>query len=190
MMRFWPKKRWKQVLLIVFAILAIAIPSSLAYLSYANREPAFKVGASSSSFSVTSPAFADGQAIPVKYTAQGENINPPLNFEGIPQDTESLVVTVDDSMPFLTWNHWIIWNIPPTENITEDTLIGVQGRNGWNRNGYGGPDPISGVHIYVFTAYALDDNLSLSADVGKTALLRAMDNHVLAKAQLTGTYAK
>jgi Raf kinase inhibitor-like YbhB/YbcL family protein len=190
-MRLWPKNRWKQALLVVFSVLIIAVPSALAYMAYNNREPEFKVGAASASFVLSSPAFEDGATIPVKYTAQGENINPPLNIEGVPEGTVSLVVVATDPIlpPFFSWTHWVVWNIPPTGNITENTEVGVAGKNSWNRLGYGGPDPM-GMHTYVFTVYALDSTLNLSADSGQNAVFRAMDNHVLAKAQLIGTYSK
>ncbi len=190
-MRFWPKKRWKQVLLVMFIAIVIAVPSALAYMGFVNREPAFKNGASSASLALSSPAFEDGTTIPAKYTAQGENINPPLNIEAIPDDTKSLVVTVTDPIipPFFSWTHWVTWNIPPTGNITENTDVGVTGRNSWNRPEYGGPDPL-GTRTYVFTVYAIDDTLNLSEDSGQSTVFRAMDNHVLAKAQLMGTYSK
>jgi Raf kinase inhibitor-like YbhB/YbcL family protein len=188
--KVWPQKRWKQVLLAIFIILVIAFPAAILYMGYANREPTFKADISRSLLVINSPAFDNGSAIPVKYTAQGDNINPPLRFQGVSEETQSLVIVVDDPMFPVTWNHWVIWNIPPNETIEENTSVGVQGKNGWNRPGYGGPDPVGGTHTYVFSVYALDCTLDLNVDAGKTAVLRAMDNHVLAKAQLIGTYAK
>jgi Raf kinase inhibitor-like YbhB/YbcL family protein len=190
-MRFWPKKRWKHVLLAVFLVLLVATPAALAYVSYLGREPAFKNGVAASSLTLSSPAFANQEAIPAKYTAQGENVNPPLNIAGIPEGTKSIVITVNDPIlpNIFAWSHWVAWNLPPTQNITENTSAGVQGRNSWSRNGYGGPDPM-GERSYIFTVYALDDTLNLDADSGQNAVYRAMDSHVLAKGQLIGTYAK
>ncbi len=191
-MRIWPKRKWKQALLVLLFVSVVTIPVAIAYMSYSNREPAFKNAAAPSSLVLSSPAFQDGGAIPVKYTAQGENVNPPLNFSGVPQGTASIVVTVNDPVVpgVFAWNHWVAWNISPQENITEDSAAGVQGRNGWNRNSYGGPDPAWGRRTYVFTAYALGETLNLNADARLSDVLRAMDNHVLGRAQLIGTYAK
>jgi Raf kinase inhibitor-like YbhB/YbcL family protein len=188
--KVWPTKKWKQALLVLFILVLVVFPAAIGYIGYVNRESTFKEGISQSSLTITSPAFQNGASIPVKYTAQGENINPPLQLQGAPKGTRSLVVLVDDPMFPMTWSHWVIWNIPPNASIEENTTIGVQGRNGWNHRGYSGPDPVGGAHTYVFSAYALDCTSDLNANSGKTVVLRAMDNHVLAKAQLMGTYHK
>lgn len=190
-MRFWPKKKWKQALLVAFIALIIVVPVAFGLMGYVNSEPAFKNGVPAAVLAVGSPAFEDGEPIPTKYTALGENVNPPLIVTGIPMETESLVVVVRDPIVpgVFSWTHWVVWNLPPIEDIAENTNVGIQGINGWNRNGYGGPDPV-GERTYIFTVYALDDTLNLSADSGQGALLKAMDNHVLAKGQLTGTYQK
>lgn len=190
-MRFWPTKKWKQALLIVSLVAVITVPVSFGVLSYLNREPAFKNGAPLSSLIVTSSAFENGSAIPANYTAQGENVNPPLYIRGIPVGTESLVVIVTDPIVpgVFAWTHWVAWNLSPDESIAENTSADIQGKNSWNRNGYGGPDPM-GARTYYFTVYALDDTINLGADSGMGAVLRAMDNHVLAKGQLTGTSTK
>ncbi len=191
-MPLWPKKRWKQALLVLLVILVVTIPVAIALVSYSNREPTFKNTPNSSSLTLSSPAFTNEGTIPVKYTAQGANVNPPLDFNGIPEGTISLVVTVNDPVlpSIFAWNHWVIWNISPSENLTENSAAGIQGRNGWNKNEYGGPDPLSGTRRYIFTVYALDTTLSINEDSRLTDVLRAMDNHVLGKAQLIGTYAK
>jgi Raf kinase inhibitor-like YbhB/YbcL family protein len=190
-LRFWPKKKWKQALLVAFIAFIIVVPIAFVVIGYVNREPAFKNGAPIAALSVSSPAFENGAAIPTKYTALGENINPPLTVQGIPEGTESLaVVVLDPVVPgVFSWAHWIVWNLPPTGDIAENTDAGVQGINSWNQQGYSGPDPV-GERSYVFTVYALDETLTLDANAGASALLRAMDNHVLAKGQLIGTYQK
>lgn len=189
-MRFWPSKKWKQALLIIFIVIVIAVPASFGYLAYVNREPAYKTGVSPTTLTVSS-VFENGAAIPTMFTAQGENVNPPLNISGVPQGTKSLVVTVNDPIlpGVMVWTHWVAWNLSPDQNITANTSTGVQGKNSWNRNDYGGPDPM-GTRTYYFTVYALDDSINLGADSGMGAVLRAMDNHVLAKGQLTGTSTK
>lgn len=119
----------------------------------------------------------------------GENINPPLDITRIPEGTQSLVVVVRDPIaPMFSWIHWVAWNLP-VSNITENTSAGVQGMNSWNRNGYGGPDPM-GTRTYIFTVYALDETINLDANSGVSSVFRAMDNHVLATGQMTGTSTK
>ncbi len=191
-MPHWPNKNWKQAFLVVLILAVVTIPIVIAYIAYVNRGPAFRNAAPPPSLVLSSSAFENEGAIPVKYTAQGENVNPPLNFSGIPQGTVSMVVTVNDPVvpSVFAWNHWVVWNISPSENVAENSATGVQGRNSWHRNAYGGPDPVWGRRTYIFTAYALDSTLNLNADATLTDVLRAMDNHVLGKAQLIGTYAK
>jgi Raf kinase inhibitor-like YbhB/YbcL family protein len=189
-MRFWPTRKWKQALLIFFTVIVIAVPASFGYLAYANREPAYKTDVFPTTLTVSS-VFENGAAIPAIYTAQGENVNPPLNISGVPQGTKSLVVTVTDPIlpGAMVWTHWVAWNLSPDQNITANTSAGVQGKNSWNSYGYSGPDPM-GTRTYYFTVYALDDTINLGADSGMGVVLRAMDNHVLAKGQLTGTSTK
>lgn len=188
-MRFWPKKKWKQALLVAFIVIVIVVSVGFGVLGYVNREPAFKNGTAQTTLTVSSPAFENGAAIPNKYTAMGENVNPPLTVSGIPDGTQSLVVVVRDPIaPMFSWIHWVAWNLP-VANITENTAAGVQGTNSWNRNGYGGPDPM-GTRTYIFTVYALDETISLDANSGVSSVFRAMDNHVLAKGEITGTSTK
>ena len=189
-MRFWPTKRWKQALILIFLFVIIAVPVAFGALAYTNREPAFSAGVSPSTLTVSS-VFANGAAIPTQYTAMGENVNPPLNVTGIPESTKSLVVIVyDPIMPgVISWTHWVVWDLPVTSHISENTASGTQGRNSWNRNAYSGPDPM-GTRTYYFTVYALDNILNLNLNSGTSDVLRAMDNHVIAKGQLTGTSTK
>lgn len=107
---------------------------------------------------LTSSAFGDGGRIPAKYTADGDDISPPLYIESVPERTKSLTLVVDDpDAPVGTWDHWVIWNIPAdTKEIKEGiSPEGISGRNGWGRLGYGGPAPPSGTHRYIFKLYAL-----------------------------------
>ncbi|MCL5877410.1 MAG: YbhB/YbcL family Raf kinase inhibitor-like protein [Candidatus Bathyarchaeota archaeon] len=160
----------------------------LAASSLSNFEPTLSADASGS-LTVTSTAFSNGSTISIQYTGDGENINPPIKIEGISQGTQSLVLIVDDPiLPFLTWNHWVMWNIPVDGVIDEDSAPGVVGRNGWSRNTYGGPDPPFGTHTYHFKAYAIDIVLNFHSNVGKTEILEAINGHVLAKGELCGTY--
>jgi Raf kinase inhibitor-like YbhB/YbcL family protein len=149
---------------------------------------------------ITSSVFADGGEIPVKYTCEGKDLSPPLAFAGVPDDAKSLVLIVDDpdapdpEAPKLTWVHWVLLDIPPetaglAESITTLPSGTKEGMNDWKRTGYGGPCPPIGRHRYFFKLYALDTLLELTSAT-KTAVLAAMEGHVLAEAQIVGTYQK
>lgn len=144
-------------------------------------------------FSLSSPAFTDGAAIPPRYSGDGEDVSPPLHIADPPPDTRSLALIMDDpDAPGGTWVHWVVWNIPPDTGVIEEGALppGAQeGINSWGREGYGGPAPPSGTHRYFFKLYALDTVLNFTGPVDKQALLEAMEGHVLAKAQLMGRYS-
>lgn len=140
---------------------------------------------------ITSPSFAHNAMIPPKYTCQGEDINPPLEIAGLPPETQSLVLINDDpDAPGATWDHWIVYNIDPTEAIAENSVPGLQGKNSWGRNAYGGPCPPSGTHRYFFKLYALDTRLNLKEGAGKKQVETAMQGHILEQAELIGLYKK
>lgn len=140
---------------------------------------------------LTSPAFANKTMIPKKYTCQGEDINPLLKIEGIPQETVSLVLINDDpDAPGGTWDHWIVINIAPTQTIAENSVPGTQGKNSWGRNDYGGPCPPSGTHRYFFKLYALDTQLNLSEGASKKEVENAIKGHILEQTELIGLYEK
>ena len=129
--------------------------------------------------------------IPKKYTCQGEDINPLLKIEGIPQETVSLVLINDDpDAPGGTWDHWIVINIAPTQTIAENSVPGTQGKNSWGRNDYGGPCPPSGTHRYFFKLYALDTQLNLSEGASKKEVENAIKGHILEQTELIGLYEK
>jgi Raf kinase inhibitor-like YbhB/YbcL family protein len=150
---------------------------------------------------LSSAAFPDRGAIPRRYTCEGEDISPPLAWSGVPPGSESLVLIVDDpdapdpAAPKTTWVHWLLYNLPPaTDELAEDLQTlppgTLQGRNDWRKTGYGGPCPPIGSHRYFHKLYALDCVL---ADLGrptKAQLEGAMQGHVLAQAELIGTYRK
>lgn len=140
---------------------------------------------------IRSPAFGPNKKIPVKYTCQGEDINPPLTIEGIPEGTKSLVLIVDDpDAPMGTWVHWVVWNIDPVNTIEEDSVPGEQGINDFDKHEYGGPCPPSGEHRYFFTVYALDTMLDLETDTKKLEVEQVMEENILAKGELIGLYSK
>jgi len=142
--------------------------------------------------SVKSLAFENNQLIPAKYTCDGNDVNPPLTIEGIPEGTKTLALIVDDpDAPMGTCDHWIVWNIPATTSkIEENAVSGTEGMNDFRRRSYGGPCPPSGTHRYFFKVYALDVKLDLSPTSRKRDVEKAMQGHVLAKGELVGLYRR
>ena len=140
--------------------------------------------------SLKSPAFEPTKLIPKKYTCDGENINPPLTIEGIPKETKTLALILDDpDAPSGTFDHWVVWNIPAsTTKISENTVPGTEGMNSAREHGYHGPCPPSGTHRYFFKVYALDTELSLGANSDRKGVEKAMQGHILAKGELIGLY--
>lgn len=144
---------------------------------------------------ITSPAFHDQEFIPVKYSAFGEGVNPPLKFEGIPAKAKSLVLIVEDpDAPIGTFDHWLFFNLPSSEQgIGENSqpAHALAGKNTIGSLVYLPPRPPAGkVHHYVFTLYALDALLPLKAGADKAAIKKAMSGHQLAKASLTGLFKR
>ncbi len=150
-----------------------------------------------------SNAFADGQEIPVQYTCEGEDISPDLKWDGVPENAKSLALIVHDpdvpspDNPKRIWVHWVLYNIPPdarglSPDITARDLPAgtLEGLSDWNTTGYGGPCPPKGRHRYFHTLYALDTVLKKLQNPTKSKLEAAMKDHVLAKAELIGTYMK
>jgi len=149
-----------------------------------------------------STAFQHQSEIPNQYTCEGANISPPLTWSEIPAGSKSLVLIVDDpdapdpAAPKLTWVHWVLYNLPANgsglSEAVKDLPSGTgQGLNDWEETGYGGPCPPIGRHRYFHKLYALD--IALPANLGtptKVELERAIQGHILAKAELIGTYQK
>lgn len=147
---------------------------------------------------ITSAAFKEGGVIPMVYTCEGKDVNPPLEFEGVPKDAKSLVLIVDDhDVPKNiradgVYDHWIVFNIPAnTKKWGEnEAAMGVQGKNSNGENVYIGPCPPDREHRYWFKLYALDMMLGLKAGASKKEVERAMQGHVIAQCQLMGRYEK
>ncbi len=149
---------------------------------------------------LTSSAFTEGGAIPVQHTCDGEDLSPPLQWRDVPQGTRSLALIGDDpDAPGRTFVHWVIYNIPPTAEGLPEGVPAVealsdgarQGRNDFQRIGYGGPCPPAGKpHRYVFKLYALDAELPLPPGATAQDLMQAMEGHILAEGRLTGTYQR
>ncbi len=152
---------------------------------------------------LSSTAFNNGGEIPPKYTCEGNDISPALEWTGVPDQTRSLVLIVDDPdapdprAPKMTWVHWVLFNIPPDttglpEGITSaDLPHGTEeGMNDWKRTGYGGPCPPVGRHRYFHKLYALDTAIKGMDKPTKEKVEAAMDGHIIAKTELLGTYEK
>jgi Raf kinase inhibitor-like YbhB/YbcL family protein len=140
---------------------------------------------------ITSPAFLQDDFIPVQYTCDGADINPPLQIVGIPAAAKHLAIIVDDpDAPRGTWVHWVAWNLPVAETIPEHTQLGAEGRNDFGKHQYNGPCPPSGTHHYHFKVYALDETLYLPLSSNKAELERAMAGHILAFGELIGLYKR
>lgn len=150
-----------------------------------------------------STAFVHQAAIPRQYTCEGADRSPPLRWSGVPPGTQSFVLIIEDpdapdpAAPKMTWVHWVLYNIPAgTSALAEDERSAglpagaLQGVNDWKRTGYGGPCPPVGRHRYVHRIYALDILLPDLGRPTRARLLTAMQGHILAEAQLVGTYQK
>jgi len=152
---------------------------------------------------LTSSAFTAGGEIPVVHTCEGADTSPALEWSGVPAGTKSLALVVDDpdapdpKAPRMTYVHWVLYDIPPTATrLPEGAARGGlppgtrEGTNDWKRTGYGGPCPPIGRHRYFHKLYALDVELPDLGTPTKVQLEKAMEGHVLAKAELIGTYQK
>lgn len=155
------------------------------------------------SLTLSSSAFHHNGEIPSRYTCDGQDISPPLAWSGMPAGTKSLVLIVDDpdapdpAAPRMIWVHWLLYNLPPDSaglpeavvprNLPNGTLDGI---NDWKRTGYGGPCPPIGRHRYYHKLYALDTVLPDLGQPTKAKLEKAMQGHVLAKAEVIGTYQR
>ena len=145
---------------------------------------------------LTSSSFENNDKIPSKYTCDGENISPPLNFSDIPPEAKSLVLIMDDPDAMKpagkVWDHWIVFNIPPeTEEVSEgNEPQGTQGTTSFGSTGYGGPCPPDSEHGYIFKLYALDSELELSEGERKADIETAMTGHIIKESKLIGRYER
>lgn len=153
----------------------------------------------SNGFVIESNAFDHGDPIDPEYTCDGSDVSPQLQWGGVPADTRTFLLIADDpDAPVGTWVHWVYYDIPDT--VTElpeafppderPELGGAQGITDFRRIGYGGPCPPSGTHRYLFNLYALDTVLGLAPGATKRQVLQAAEGHILAQAELMGTYSR
>ena len=148
---------------------------------------------------VRSPAFAEGGMIPGKYSCQGEDLSPPIEWDSVPGAAKSLALICDDpDAPMGRWVHWVLFDMPPDLRLLHEGMPkaekiecgAAQGMNDFGKIGYGGPCPPGGTHRYFFTLYALDTKLNLKGRVTKARLLNEMKGHVIAEGTLIGKYRK
>jgi Raf kinase inhibitor-like YbhB/YbcL family protein len=140
---------------------------------------------------ISSPEFGHNQSIPSKFTCEGQDINPVLAVDGIPKGSKSLALIVDDpDAPVGIWVHWVVFDIPVINRINENSIPGQQGITSSGGKEFHGPCPPSGTHRYFFKIYALDTILGLNEGISKRELEKAMQGHILDKAELIGLYKK
>ena len=180
---------------LAIALLAVLPMSALASVAE---------GAPPMSLTLTSPAFAEGGEIPARHTCEGEDLAPPLAWSAPPAGTKSLALVVDDpdapdpKAPRTTWVHWGLYNLPPEagslpEGVGREAALPAgarEGLNDWKQPGYRGPCPPVGRHRYFHKLHALDAVLPDLGRATKARLEVAMRRHVLAHAELVGTYEK
>jgi len=142
---------------------------------------------------ISTPAFAQGEPMPVRFAYKGQNISPEVRIANVPATARSLVLIVDDpDAPMGLWTHWLVWNLPAdTTSIPEGKVpVGtVQGKNSNGHARYDGPAPPSGMHRYFFHLYALDTAVTLAEGSGRAALEQAMSGHVVGTVETFGVYA-
>lgn len=156
---------------------------------------------------LTSPAFANGQPIPQRFTGEGDDVSPPLRWSGVPEGTKELVILCDDpdSPTEQPWVHWVLYKVPPqTSELPEGVERkehprfprgSVQGRNSWSTGhtvGYRGPmpPPGRGEHRYIFRIYAIKALMTMESGITKEALIEEIIDHIIGYGELVGTYAR
>jgi Raf kinase inhibitor-like YbhB/YbcL family protein len=199
---FWQVNFWQVDLrrIICFGLMGFALAGCIAGNRSVQNLPE-----TANPMNFQSPAFDPGSTLPAKHTCDGEDISPPLRWNEPPEGTQSLVLIADDpdaadrfsSEEFV---HWVMYDIPPEvrelpEALPPDPILftaeveGVQGKNDFDRYGYSGPCPPTGIHRYTFKLYALDTFLDLPPGATKDEVLAAMADHVLAESTIEGKYS-
>lgn len=183
----------------------VAALSVAVLLLFSSSLPSYANPKAKSKLRMKSTSFQDGHMIPDKYTCKGENISPELSWKAPPAGTKFFILICEDpDASQRSWVHWVIYDIPAKmdslNNVfellegfprQEKTTTGIyQGLNDFNRIGYDGPCPPSGIHQYFFKLYALDAPVKLPAGAFKSQVLKAMENHILAQTQIMGLYGK
>lgn len=183
------------IVIIVIAALAVMVYYRFSYTTVSFRQPSNNQQTNTTTpMTISSPAFADNQAIPKQYTCDGEGINPSLRFSSVPGEAKSLALLLEDpDAPLGTWIHWLMWNIPATTTEISGNSVpqgAVQGQGSSGQNVYGAPCPPAGIHHYIFTVYALDSELALPSYSTVENLRAAMQGYIVAQAQIIGVYGR
>ncbi len=149
---------------------------------------------------LNSSAIEAGGTIPEKYTCEGEDISPPLSWQGVPSDAKSLVLIMDDpDAPNGTWSHWVLYNLPPSLSELPENYPsggkpepgGMQGRNDFGDVQYGGPCPPPGsTHTYHFRLYAVDRELTMSAGATRQQVLDRIQDHIIDNTELMADFGR
>jgi Raf kinase inhibitor-like YbhB/YbcL family protein len=184
---------------IISSILAILVAVPFLMAGCTDNDATIATDPSKATITITSEAFKDGEAIPVKYSCDGINVSPQIAWTPGPEGTEFYVLLMDDpDAPGKVFAHWILYNIPATvtdlhDGISTNGILdtgAIQGRNDMTKLGYYGPCPGDGAtHNYVFTIYAVDTYFQMPAG-WRQDVINAMEGHVLAYGQITGTYKR
>lgn len=160
----------------------------------ASSPPTSQLTINPKNMKITSSAFGNGENIPVKYTCDGEKINPPLQISEVPSEAKSLTLTVEDpDAPSGTYIHWTVWNIKPAASEIPENSVpqgAVQGTTSAGKPGFVGPCPPTGTHRYDFRLYALDTELELDSSAKIDGLKKAMEGHIIDNAELLGKYTR
>jgi Raf kinase inhibitor-like YbhB/YbcL family protein len=163
-------------------------------------ETAPSTGAETGTLRIGSPAFADGAAIPQKFSQFGEGVSPALEWSGAPEGTQTFaLVCRDPDAPMGTFVHWVIYEITDSakglpEGVPNEPMVqtgGIQGTNSARTFGYVGPRPPAGpAHRYIFTLYALDQQLGLGPGISEQELIEQIRDRILDSAKVTGTFRR
>jgi Raf kinase inhibitor-like YbhB/YbcL family protein len=184
----------------VVAVLLISMACALPSVAASQGQVNENMEQMTYQLSVTSPAFKDNERIPVKYTADGDDMSPPLRWSDVPEGvTQYALIVEDPDAPRGTVTHWVMYGIPGNYDHLDDGVPQVeeldngamQGLNTHGKPGYMGPSPPKGKpHRYIFTLYALDAKLDLPAGIAKDDLKKAMQGHIISEGKLTGLYGR
>lgn len=188
-------RRLLTVVFLIAVVLAVFVVTAKRTAPNGERGGEETSMATLSTLTLSSPAFSEGDLIPSRYTCDGEDLMPPIEVRGIPQNTQTLAIIMDDpDAPSGTWDHLVVFNIPVTGDsfsIKEGAVPrGTDGKNSWGKTGYGGPCPPSGTHRYIFRVYALGTKLAIPSGSTKEVVEKAMEDHVLAEGKLAGQYRR
>src|SRR3989442_37308 len=185
-----------QPLLTFAAVLVVGLPA----LPAQRRTPSPARGEQNMNFNISSTSFPNGGEIPRKFTCDGRDVSPELSWNDASEGTKSFALLVDDpDAPVGNWNHWTMWNLPPSARKLDEGLTKTaqlpdgtqQGLNDFGKIGYNGPCPPPGKpHRYYFKLFALDQKLTLKQSAGKHDLEAAMKGHILAQAEWIGRYGR